>query len=360
MLDSYRQAHAVRGVENILSWLHKALQAAAEQPMPPDCQHIHALLRADGMHELERMLRAGQIAINRVADKPCTALMLLPPKQQMLLVHEPEAQTESEPELQSAQQNNLRNMLISMERRACDFAMQQVDLITVSGKSLLIDQSVFAGYRRQTGHTYRRSLQARLGSVRRGILQHCEQLGIPADYGWRRQLPIQRQARRLVVLGEDCFQRQQLATAATAHAWQSLQRQAELAGVDLQLVSAYRSHDYQYQLVRRKLQQGQCIEHILRVSAAPGFSEHHSGRALDLTTSGCAVLTEAFADTDAYSWLLRHAGEFGFNLSYPRDNVHGIAWEPWHWCWQPLHSGHDRHGWPRSTSLHAAINRISQ
>jgi D-alanyl-D-alanine carboxypeptidase len=340
MRDTSRQAPDAGAVEKILTWLHKALQSA-ENRLPPDCQHIHAWLQADGFHELERMLRAGQIAVNWMADKPCTALMLLPPKQQMLLVHESEAQPETQ--LQSAHSNNLRSMLTSMERRACDFAMQQVDLMDISTIPLLTDRSILPGYVRQTGHIYRRSLKARLGSVRRSILQQCDALGIPADYGWRRQLPIQRQARRLVALGEDCFQRQQLATAATANAWQSLQGQAELAGVDLQLVSAYRSHDYQYQLVRRKLQQGQRIEQILQVSAAPGFSEHHTGRALDLTTSGCAVLTEAFADTDAYRWLLRHAGGFGFKLSYPRDNVHGIAWEPWHWCWQPLQSGHDPH-----------------
>lgn len=341
MLDTSRQAPDAGSVENILPWLHKALQSA-ENRLPPDCQHIHALLQADGFHELERMLRAGQIAVNWMADKPCTALMLLPPKQQMLLVHESETQPEIQ--LQSAHSNNLRNMLTSMERRACDFAMQQVDLMDISTIPLLTDRSILPGYVRQTGHIYRRSLKARLGSVRRSILQQCDELGIPTDYGWRRQLPIQRQARRLVALGEDCFQRQQLATAATATAWQSLQGQAELAGVDLQLVSAYRSHDYQYQLVWRKLQQGQRIEQILQVSAAPGFSEHHTGRALDLTTSGCAVLTEAFADTDAYRWLLRHAGEFGFKLSYPRDNIHGVGWEPWHWCWQPLQGGHVRHG----------------
>ena len=22
-------------------------------------------------------------------------------------------------------------------------------------------------------------------------------------------------------------------------------------------------------------------------------------------------------------------------MSYPRDNPHGIVYEPWHWCWQP-------------------------
>ncbi|HVT32680.1 MAG TPA: D-alanyl-D-alanine carboxypeptidase family protein, partial [Rhodanobacteraceae bacterium] len=35
----------------------------------------------------------------------------------------------------------------------------------------------------------------------------------------------------------------------------------------------------------------------------------------------------------AFAWLKRHASRFGFRLSYPRRNRHGIAYEPWHWCW---------------------------
>ena len=30
-----------------------------------------------------------------------------------------------------------------------------------------------------------------------------------------------------------------------------------------------------------------------------------------------------------------NAGAHGFRLSYPRDNPHGIVYEPWHWCWHP-------------------------
>ena len=104
-------------------------------------------------------------------------------------------------------------------------------------------------------------------------------------------------------------------------------------GVELQVVSAYRSVDYQAGIIRRKLENGQGIDEILRVSAAPGFSEHHTGRALDLTTPGCAVLEEDFEHSAAFTWLAAHAGEFGFTLSFPRGNPHRVAFEPWHWAW---------------------------
>src|SRR5579884_1977066 len=105
-------------------------------------------------------------------------------------------------------------------------------------------------------------------------------------------------------------------------------------GVELQVVSAFRSVEYQLGILRRKLARGQTIEQILRISAAPGYSEHHSGRALDLTTPGCAALEEDFERTAAFAWLSTNAQRYHFHLSYPRGNPHGIAYEPWHWCWR--------------------------
>jgi LAS superfamily LD-carboxypeptidase LdcB len=96
----------------------------------------------------------------------------------------------------------------------------------------------------------------------------------------------------------------------------------------------YRSVDYQEKILRKKLDKGQAIDDILQVSAAPGFSEHHSGRAVDVTTPGYPVLEEVFEDSEAFTWLSEHAGTFGFRLSYPRDNRHGVAYEPWHWAWR--------------------------
>ena len=58
------------------------------------------------------------------------------------------------------------------------------------------------------------------------------------------------------------------------------------------------------------------------------------GRALDLGSPAAVDLDEDFARTREYRWLTRHAARFGFRLSYPRGNPHGIGFEPWHWCWR--------------------------
>ena len=44
-------------------------------------------------------------------------------------------------------------------------------------------------------------------------------------------------------------------------------------------------------------------------------------------------LTHIRATQEEYAWLKDNAARFRFRLSYPRDNPHGIAYEPWHWCW---------------------------
>jgi D-alanyl-D-alanine carboxypeptidase len=118
-----------------------------------------------------------------------------------------------------------------------------------------------------------------------------------------------------------------------ARAWARMVAAARQDGVQLLVVSAFRSTEYQLGILRRKLERGLTIEEILRVSAAPGYSEHHSGRALDITTPGFAALEEEFEQSPAFAWLDKNALPFGFHLSYPRANRHAIAFEPWHWCW---------------------------
>jgi len=119
-----------------------------------------------------------------------------------------------------------------------------------------------------------------------------------------------------------------------ALAWFEMKQAAASNDIELQVVSAFRSVSYQSGIIRRKLDAGQNIEQILKVSAAPGYSEHHTGRALDLTTPGFKPLEEEFENSLAFDWLNKTADCFGFRMSYAKNNCHGIAYEPWHWCWR--------------------------
>lgn len=160
-----------------------------------------------------------------------------------------------------------------------------------------------------------------------------QQLGIAEDYATKHQLNLQEECPQPVSIGIDVFNREQKMLAPAARAWCEMRDAAATDGIDLQVVSAFRALDYQAGIIKNKLAAGQCIEDILKVSAAPGYSEHHSGCALDITSPGFEPLEEEFENSPAYTWLMESAGKFGFSLSYPRKNRHAVAYEPWHWCW---------------------------
>ena len=180
-----------------------------------------------------------------------------------------------------------------------------------------------------------------LGAARRELITYRERVqaalrefGIPGELIARRNLVLCEEPAELVLaqLGENG--RQYLTTPATKAAWDAMLAAATLDGIPLAIVSAYRSLERQCEIVRDKLVQGLTIDQVLSASAPPGYSEHHTGRAIDIGTSEAASLEEIFETTGSYQWLSRHAGAFGFSLSFPRDNRYGYIHEPWHWCYQ--------------------------
>jgi D-alanyl-D-alanine carboxypeptidase len=159
-------------------------------------------------------------------------------------------------------------------------------------------------------------------------------LGIPLDYGTARGLPPQAEATLLVSIASNPDGREISLEPAAAAAWARMRDAAAADGLSLVAISGFRSVKRQDEIIRGRLSKGEKINTILRTMAAPGYSEHHTGRAIDLGAPGEPLLSESFALTGEYSWLVDHAHEYGFRLSYPRDNPHGIAFEPWHWCFE--------------------------
>ena len=158
------------------------------------------------------------------------------------------------------------------------------------------------------------------------------ELGIPPELIERRKLSPFAEASTLVCaeVGDDG--REHLLMPGAADAWRQMKSAAQHDGVEIYIVSAYRSISRQVAIIRRKLDAGISIEEILKVTAPPGYSEHHSGRAVDLSTPGAKALEVAFEDTRAFRWLRENAVKFGYTLSYPPGNPAGYDYEPWHWC----------------------------
>ena len=160
-------------------------------------------------------------------------------------------------------------------------------------------------------------------------------LGIPANYAQVRGLAVHTEPdpSELVDVGINDEGRPIRLVRPAAEAWARMRTAAARSHIELMAVSGFRSIARQTEIVQGKLAAGQTIEEILRYVAAPGFSEHHSGRAVDIGSPEHIELDEEFASTTAFGWLDAHAGRFGFHLSYPRGNPHGIGYEPWHWLW---------------------------
>jgi len=158
------------------------------------------------------------------------------------------------------------------------------------------------------------------------------ELGIPAQYGAAGRPRFYAEAARLVEVGPNVVGRIQQLAPGAAERWLRMAGEADRDGVKLLIVSGFRSFEYQAGLIRKKLEAGQAIADILTVNAAPGYSQHHTGAAIDIATPGSRPLTEEFEATEAFAWLGERATDFGFRMSYPRNNPDGFIYEPWHWA----------------------------
>lgn len=164
------------------------------------------------------------------------------------------------------------------------------------------------------------------------LTERLHALGLDADgYAARTGLALVPEPDWLAFAGFDRWRRPLWLHIDAARAWLRLRDAALADGIVLDAISGYRSHDYQLGIFERKRARGLAVEEILAVNAAPGFSEHHSGLALDIGAPDEPPAEEPFERTPAFAWLGEHAGGHGFAMSYPRGNPHGIVYEPWHW-----------------------------
>ena len=158
-----------------------------------------------------------------------------------------------------------------------------------------------------------------------------EALGIPVAMVLARNLVEFVEATSLEVAETGQEGRKHMLAPAAAQAWQRLKDAASRDGVELNIISAFRSVQRQVEIIERKISQGLSIDQILEFSAPPFFSEHHTGCAIDVGTPGSKDLEREFEETDAFVWLTQHAGDYGFEMSFPLNNASGYAYEPWHW-----------------------------
>lgn len=115
-------------------------------------------------------------------------------------------------------------------------------------------------------------------------------------------------------------------------AFEQLISTAADSGVELQILSGFRSGWYQQTLYA---EQTAAKGFWQNVSAPPGRSEHQLGTTADLYVPGSPPLQVAMGETPEGRWLERNVARFGFALTFSqeRHEPRGVAYEPWHVRW---------------------------
>ena len=132
-------------------------------------------------------------------------------------------------------------------------------------------------------------------------------------------------------------------------------RKAALAdGIDIKIVSSYRSFDRQAVIFERKylkytddgMEPLDAIEKIIEYSTIPGTSRHHWGTDVDLidgnpSVDGDVLVASKFATDGPFEkfklWMDENSEKFDYYLVYTNNpKRRGFKYEPWHYSYAPL------------------------
>jgi D-alanyl-D-alanine carboxypeptidase len=70
-----------------------------------------------------------------------------------------------------------------------------------------------------------------------------------------------------------------------------------------------------------------------KLAARPGYSEHQTGLAIDISTTALGCRIGPFGASKASGWIAKNAWQYGFIVRYPsnaKTKITGYVWEPWH------------------------------
>ncbi|MEE1043605.1 MAG: D-alanyl-D-alanine carboxypeptidase family protein [Clostridia bacterium] len=121
--------------------------------------------------------------------------------------------------------------------------------------------------------------------------------------------------------------KQYLLSAVAYEKYVQMADDAKKDGLTMKVVSAYRTEDYQKNLYNNKVRTTGKVN-ADNYSARPGFSEHQTGLAVDISST-----KGVFEYTPEFKWLQKHAHEYGYILRYPKGKewITGYSYEPWHY-----------------------------
>lgn len=121
---------------------------------------------------------------------------------------------------------------------------------------------------------------------------------------------------------------------SAAEKFNAMSAAAAREGISLVPISGFRAvGDQKHLFFDVKAQRGQVTTKRAEVSAPPGYSEHHTGYAIDIGDGKTPAtnLSPTFENTSAFKWLEKNAAYYSFEISFPKGNPQGVNYEPWHW-----------------------------
>lgn len=115
-------------------------------------------------------------------------------------------------------------------------------------------------------------------------------------------------------------------TVEMLSAFNQMAAAAKADGLNIFIVSGFRSYSYQENLYNRYAARDGA-EKADTYSARAGHSEHQSGLAADVNS-----VSNSFAETPEAIWLSDNCYQYGFILRYPEEKTDetGYQYEPWH------------------------------
>ena len=113
-------------------------------------------------------------------------------------------------------------------------------------------------------------------------------------------------------------------------AYQEMKSDMQKENLNIRIISAYRSFSYQENLYNNYLK-NESREKVDTYSARAGYSEHHTGLAIDVDNAKLDF--NKFYLTNEFIWMNNNAYKYGFILRYPEDKeeITGYSYEPWHY-----------------------------
>lgn len=145
----------------------------------------------------------------------------------------------------------------------------------------------------------------------------------------------------------------QMVDSRCAASLEDMLRGCRAAGNSPLIVSSYRDWSQQEELYQNKVSElmAQGLDRETAEAdakshaAAPGYSEHQLGLAVDIVDEGYTALDEKQADTAAQQWLMENCWQYGFILRYPegKSEITGVEYQPWHYRYVGLSAAEQIH-----------------